>query len=228
MPQSYTVLSTRQELRHEIEVKKSRFLTVLRRVDTEVEAADLLADLRREFHDARHHCSAWVLGADRHTRRSSDDGEPSGTAGAPMLEAITLRRTGLRAGDAEDTDLSDVAAVVVRWFGGTLLGAGGLVRAYSDSVSQALDRVELTRRERLRVFTVSAPLTEAARWENELRGSPARVLGTQWHNEGATLEVAVPDAAHGIESLRTHIGELSAGTAVLELTGTRWVDAPSS
>ncbi len=85
--------------------------------------------------DARHHCTAFVLGPDGTTMRSNDDGEPSGTAGAPMLEVLRGR------------GLTDVVAVVTRWFGGTLLGTGGLIRAYGDAVSLALDGASLVRME---------------------------------------------------------------------------------
>ena len=113
----------------EVEVPRSRFLCTLRRVATEDAARALVAALRREHWDARHHCSAFVLGPDAvRPALQSDDGEPAGTAGAPMLEV--LRGAGV----------SDVAAVVTRWFGGTLLGAGGLVRAYGDAVRAARGR----------------------------------------------------------------------------------------
>lgn len=225
MPQRYTVLSTTTPLRHEIEIKKSRFLTVLQRVTDENDAQDVVADLRREFHDARHHCSAWILGPDRRIQRSSDDGEPSGTAGAPMLEAIAQRRTGTGGTSQDDvTDLSDVCAVVVRWFGGTLLGAGGLVRAYSDSVSQALDRAVFTQRARLGVFQLPAPLAEAARWENELRTTGVTVLGTQWSLHGATLRIATDDTPEAVAGLETHLAQLTAGTGQLSRVGTDWID----
>ena len=90
------------------------------------------AVLRRRHHDARHVCSAFVLGPARDRMRSSDDGEPAGTAGVPMLEAVLQRETA-----PGRTDLTDVCAVVVRWFGGIKLGAGGLVRAYSTCVALA-------------------------------------------------------------------------------------------
>ncbi|BAS08849.1 IMPACT family member YvyE [Arthrobacter sp. Hiyo4] len=80
---AYTTLALGPEFRHEIEIKRSRFITVLRRADNEDTARDLVAALRREFHDARHHCSAFVLGPDRGIQRSNDDGEPSGTAASP-------------------------------------------------------------------------------------------------------------------------------------------------
>ena len=118
----------------EVEDRGSRFLCTLRRVATEDDARALVVALRREHGDARHHCSAFVLGPESAIQRSSDDGEPAGTAGAPMLDV--LRGAGL----------SDVAAVVTRWFGGTLLGAGGLVRAYSDAVRGAVAEAGALRR----------------------------------------------------------------------------------
>lgn len=103
---------------HEEEVRRSRFLAVLARTPDEEAARAVVATLRRRHHDARHVCSAWILGPGRRRMRSNDDGEPAGTAGVPMLEALSLRDTG---GGA--TDLTDVTAVVVRWFGGVKLGA---------------------------------------------------------------------------------------------------------
>ncbi len=99
----------------ELVVKKSRFLCTITRVDGREEARGVVDRLRKQHHEARHHCSAFVIGPDGTLEHSSDDGEPAGTAGAPMLEA--LRGSGL----------SDVVAVVTRWFGGVLLGPGGLV-----------------------------------------------------------------------------------------------------
>lgn len=227
MAHQYTVLADHRELRHEIEIKKSRFLTVLQRVDSEQDATDLVADLRREFHDARHHCSAWVLGPERWIQRSSDDGEPSGTAGVPMLEAITQRQTGPD-GEPDMADLSDLCAVVVRWFGGTLLGAGGLVRAYSDSVSQALDRAALVQRARMAVFELPAPLSLAPRWENHLRAAAFTVQESRWAADSAVLSVAVQDSEAALDHLGLHVARLTAGRAAPTRVGTQWVDLPSA
>lgn len=110
----------------EIEIKRSRFLTLLAPVANEEEARALIADRRGEHPKARHHCTAFVLDPDARTRRSSDDGEPAGTAGAPILDVLTGH------------DLTYVLAIVTRYFGGTLLGAGGLVRAYGEATSEAV------------------------------------------------------------------------------------------
>src|SRR5690606_9229274 len=137
----------------EIEVKHSRFLCTLQRVTSEEQARALVARLRKEHWDARHHCSAFVIGPEASLQRSSDDGEPAGTAGAPMLEV--LRGAGV----------SDVAAVVTRWFGGTLLGAGGLVRAYGDAVRAALDEVGTLRRSLVRELALELDHADAGRVE---------------------------------------------------------------
>jgi uncharacterized YigZ family protein len=209
------------EHRHELEIKRSRFITVLRRVEAEEEARALVAELRREFHDARHHCSAFVLGPDRTTQRSSDDGEPSGTAGVPMLEALLK-------GAAVDgvPDLSDVAAVVVRYFGGILLGAGGLVRAYSESVSQSLAAAPLVRRQRLRLLAVDAGYEAAGRLENELRTSGVTVLGADYGSSSATLRVAIDDDGAAAAAFDDRLAGLTAGASTAVDLGTSWVDLP--
>jgi uncharacterized YigZ family protein len=216
-PTSYTTIDG--EHRHELEIKRSRFITVLRRVETEDEARALVAGLRREFHDGRHHCSAFVLGPDRGVQRSSDDGEPSGTAGIPMLEALTRRETAPGV-----TDLSDIAAVVVRYFGGILLGAGGLVRAYSDSVSQAVAGARLVTRQRMRLFAVPASHAEAGRLENELRAAGLTVLGTDYEARGALINVALADQQDVVAAFRAQLAALTAGSAEPEPRGTEWVD----
>lgn len=210
------------EHRHELEIKRSRFITVLRRAATEDEARALVADLRREFHDARHHCSAFVLGPDRTTQRSSDDGEPSGTAGVPMLEAL-LRRE-MHDGAA---DLSDIVAVVVRYFGGILLGAGGLVRAYSESVSAALDTAPLLCRQRLRLFGIEAPHAVAPRLENELRAAGVVVLGADYGPQSAVLQVALDDSDTEAAAFRERLASLTGGAGSAVVRGTSWVDVPS-
>ena len=116
----------------DVEVKKSHFLCALRNVRSEDEARSFIEEIRKKHYDARHNCFAMRIGTpDSVFERSGDDGEPQGTAGKPMLEIL------------KGADLYDVCAVVTRYFGGTLLGTGGLVRAYSDSLKEALEASEI-------------------------------------------------------------------------------------
>ena len=211
------------EFRHELEIKRSRFITVLHRTGDEEQARMALAGLRKEFYDARHHCSAFVLGPDRSVQRSNDDGEPSGTAGAPMLEALLKRQTAPGV-----TDLGDVTAVVVRYFGGILLGAGGLVRAYSESVSGALDRARLVQRRRLRICAVAVPHTAAGRLENDLRAAGYVMADTSYEAQNTVLRMALPDDPARLGDAAERLAALTAGSAALVPGETEWVDVPIS
>jgi len=218
---AYTTLAAGSEFRHEIEVRRSRFITILARTPDEEAARAVLAGLRREFHDARHHCSAFVLGPDRDVQRSSDDGEPSGTAGIPMLEALLKREAAPGA-----AGLSDVTAVVVRYFGGILLGAGGLVRAYSESVSGALDLAPLVRRRRLRICAVRVQHAAAGRLENDLRAAGYAMAETLYEPQATVLRLALPDAPEELARAADRLAALSAGSASLLPGATKTTDVP--
>lgn len=218
---AYTTLAAGPDFRHELEIKRSRFITVIRRTGDEDGARALVAALRKEFHDARHHCSAFVLGPDRDIQRSSDDGEPSGTAGIPMLEALLRRETAPGV-----TDLSDISAVVVRYFGGILLGAGGLVRAYSESVSSALDLAPLVRRSRLRICSVEIPHSAAGRLENDLRAAGYVMAETSYGASSTVLRVALADQADELGRAEERVASMTAGSAVLRPEETEWIDVP--
>ncbi len=193
----------------EIEVKRSRFIGHVERVATEEEARSVVERIRKQAWDARHHCSAFVLGPDGQVQRSSDDGEPAGTAGAPMLEVLRGR------------ELSDVVAVVTRYFGGVLLGAGGLVRAYSDAVRSALDGAGVTERRLAVRYDVEAGHAEAARLENDLRSRGISVLGVDY-GQRALLHVAVPaDEAADFDDL---LAAVTGGAAHAQPAGELWVD----
>lgn len=215
---AYSVLA--DDVEHELEVKRSRFITYLGRVEQEDEAREFIELIRQEHRTARHHCSAFVLGASRQLQRSNDDGEPSGTAGAPMLETLT----GFVGPGRAVADVSDAIAVVVRYFGGVLLGTGGLVRAYADSVTEALAAARFVTRQQTRKYAVTAPLDAAGRWENELRGADVAVLGTDYGTAGVRFTLGIPDAPSEMAALEAEIAALSQGSADLELLGTGWVD----
>ncbi|MEV8144391.1 YigZ family protein [Specibacter sp. NPDC078709] len=229
-PNSYTTLASGPDFRHEISIKRSRFITVLRRVEQESSARELVSELRKEFYDARHHCSAFVIGSDRSIQRSNDDGEPSGTAGIPMLDALIRREVHAPSSNGSDTsaaaDLSDVCAVVVRYFGGILLGAGGLVRAYSESVSTALELVPLVRRERLQLFTVAVPHAQAGRLENDLRSAGYVMTGNTYDGAETQLGLAMYDDEQVITAAVERLAALTAGRCALTAAGNDWVDTP--
>jgi uncharacterized YigZ family protein len=126
-PTSYLIPS--KPLRVEQEIKKSNFITYLRPISNIHEFKDFLSEIKKAYPDARHHCSAYLCGKPGQTTilGCSDDGEPSGTAGKPMLNILQHKNVG------------DIGVIVVRYFGGIKLGTGGLVRAYSSSVQQAYD-----------------------------------------------------------------------------------------
>lgn len=208
-------------IHHEEEVRRSRFLAYLGRTADEDEARAMVAALRRRHHEARHVCSAWILGPDRARMRCNDDGEPAGTAGVPMLEALALRETA-----PGRADLTDVTAVVVRYFGGVKLGAGGLVRAYSDAVSRALDGVPAVTRRRRARFAVPAPHAEAGRWAHELDVAGVGVAGIRWDGPEAVLDVTVADLPEDVAALHAALARITSGTGRAAPAGHAWTDDP--
>jgi uncharacterized YigZ family protein len=163
--------------------------------------------VRRDHHDARHHCSAFVIGPDASLRRSNDDGEPTGTAGAPMLEVLTGR------------EVSDVVAVVTRWFGGTLLGAGGLVRAYGDAAGLALDVAGTQERRLLHTMLVTASAADAGPLDHRLRAM-GEVTDVEYGAE-VVFTVGVPEPGR----FAADVAGATAGRASVQSSGTSWIDA---
>ena len=193
----------------EIEVSRSRFRCNVARVEDEVGARAAVEGCRKEFWDARHHCSAFVIGPERALERSNDDGEPPGTAGAPMLEVLRGRQ------------LSDVVVVVTRWFGGVLLGPGGLTRAYGDAVRAALDEVGERERVLQAIGEVSAEHARVGRLEHALRSRGATVLGVEYADRAVVRLAIAPLAFTGAEEV---VAELTEGESVLKRVGEQWVD----
>lgn len=201
---------------HELVIRKSRFLTVVAPVASPEDADAVIAAAKKRHWDARHNCSAQVTGLLGDRARSSDDGEPSGTAGVPMLEVLRRR------------ELTDVVAVVTRWFGGIKLGAGGLVRAYSSAVSEALDLATLLDRRVLQQVHIAADHADAGRFDNLLRDWTSRsgaVLGEALYAALAQFEVWAP--AEALSGLHAEVAALSAGAVSAVTTGVeRVIDVP--
>jgi uncharacterized YigZ family protein len=193
---------------HEIEIKRSRFLCALAPVTSEDAARAVIAARRRAEPGARHHCHAFVLGPDGRTRRSSDDGEPAGTAGTPILEVLRRR------------ELTDTVAVVTRYFGGVLLGAGGLIRAYGQSVSDALEVAGVLEHRRLGLVEVAVSYDRAGRLENDLRASPYLLHATRF-GESARFEVGL--APGESERFASWLADSTNGEATTTELGETWV-----
>lgn len=194
----------------EIEVEKSRFRCLVARAADEAAARAVVDQQRRDHWDARHHAFAFVLDRDGLVAQSSDDGEPPGTAGGPILEVLRGR------------GLSDVVAVVTRWFGGRMLGTGGLTRAYAAATRAAVEAVGVTERVLHELCEVEVDIAAVGRLEHDLRSRGARVLGVDYTGEAA-LRLAVPPPARA--ATEEIIAELTQGQARLRVLGQEWVDA---
>lgn len=169
----------------ELEVKRSRFITCLARAETVGRAREVVAECRSTYPDARHHCSAFIVTPEglNPQQHSSDDGEPSGTAGLPMLQVLA------------GFDLENVVAVVTRYFGGVLLGTGGLVRAYSQAVTQAVQEVPLVQVVTLPLVRAEVPALFAGRVEAELRRANWELVEVSWA-ETVRFEIAADSEKH--------------------------------
>lgn len=204
-PRSYTTIAA--AVVTETEISRSRFLCHLAPAGDEEAARGHIAAVRALHPRARHHCTAFVLGPEGQLQRTNDDGEPSGTAGAPMLEALTAG------------GLSDVAAVVVRYFGGVLLGTGGLARAYRGSVAGAVDQAQPVLREERAFVAVTLPYAEAASLEGEARRRGWSCEATYGAEVGLRLGTPPEDG----EILAALVAGLSAGRATVKLLPHGWV-----
>ncbi len=132
----------KEDHEEQMEIKKSRFITYLHRTESEADAKVFLTAIRRLHPDATHHCYAFIIGEHNEIKRSNDDGEPAGTAGVPMLECL------------DRNHMQDIIAITVRYFGGIKLGAGGLIRAYSKSVSHALSTAQITKKQWMEKYEI--------------------------------------------------------------------------
>lgn len=167
---------------HEIVVEKSRFICTLARVETEGQAQEFVKGLKKKYWDASHNCSAYIIGPNHRVERSSDDGEPSGTAGSPMLEV--LRRK----------ELYDTAAVVTRYFGGIKLGAGGLTRTYAKCVTLAVDDAGLAQQVPMGEYVFLWNINDVGRVLNQLYQQTLFTVGDVEYETRARIHVLMQAA----------------------------------
>ncbi|MGX1983392.1 putative YigZ family protein [Thermolongibacillus altinsuensis] len=164
----------------EIVIEKSRFICYVNRATTEEEAIRFIQEIKKKHWDATHNCSAYLIGEHDQIQKANDDGEPSGTAGVPMLEV--LKKKGLK----------DTVVVVTRYFGGIKLGAGGLVRAYGRAVSEGLKATGIVERKLMRIMQTTIDYTWLGKVENELRSSVYRIKDIHYTDQ-VTIETYVEE-----------------------------------
>lgn len=172
-------LEIEREATAEIIEKKSRFIATIRPVYSEEEANAFIEEMKKKYWDARHNCSAFVIGKDGRLVRASDDGEPAQTAGKPMLEVLVQE------------EIKNVCVVVTRYFGGTLLGTGGLVRAYQAAVKEALLQAQILHYRRGSVFQVQLNYHEYGKLQYFCNQQNYSILQTDFLEE-VTVVICTP------------------------------------
>lgn len=185
----------------EIEEKKSRFIANVSPVQTEEEALDIIEGLRKKYWDARHNCYAYVIGENAQLMRFSDDGEPSGTAGKPILEVL------LGAG------LRNVIIVVTRYFGGTLLGTGGLVRAYTQAAQSGIQASDIATMKYGAVLKITTDYNGIGKIQY-IMGVRGIVIEEPEYTDIVTIKVKIPFEEE--TALVNEITEATAGKAKIE------------
>ncbi|NGP44949.1 YigZ family protein [Bacillaceae bacterium SIJ1] len=202
----YTV---KQEGEHEIVIQKSRFIGACRRVESSDEALSFIQQKKKEHASATHNCSAYLTGEHDQIQKANDDGEPSGTAGVPMLEVLKKQQ------------LKDTVVVVTRYFGGIKLGAGGLIRAYGKTVSETLKHVGIVERILMNVVLVEIDYHWVGKVENEVRSSQYPVKQMDYSNQvGIQMYVAPNDHDHFVD----WITEMTNGQGQISILGSEYLE----
>lgn len=192
----------------EYEDRKSRFIANVFPVETEEKALEILNAVKKKYSDARHNVYAYVV-RENNVQRYSDDGEPSGTAGMPVLDSIRKR------------GLTDMLVVVTRYFGGTLLGTGGLVHAYGKSASEGIENAGPVTRTLCDIYSVTTDYTMSGKIEYSLKESEYIIENIEY-TDAVTFTVCVP-SGNGDKFLK-EMTEISLGSAKVECVGEKFVD----
>lgn len=193
------------------EIQKSRFIAYTSHVETEAEARDFVTAIKKKHFDARHNCSAWVLGADSSQQKSNDDGEPGGTAGNPILEAI------------KQHGLTNVVVVVTRYFGGIKLGAGGLIRAYSHTASLGLEATPCLEVKPFCLMEAEMDYSLLGTVENWIRNEELRTGETAYLDK-VTVRLLVEPA--NCEAISTELTNLTAAQCKITIHQPEYMSLP--
>ena len=193
------------------EIQKSRFIAYTSHVETEAEARDFVTAIKKKHFDPRHNCSAWVLGADSSQQKSNDDGEPGGTAGNPILEAI------------KQHGLTNVVVVVTRYFGGIKLGAGGLIRAYSHTASLGLEATPCLEVKPFCLMEAEMDYSLLGTVENWIRNEELRTGETAYLDK-VTVRLLVEPA--DCEAISTELTNLTAAQCKITIHQPEYMSLP--
>ena len=193
------------------EIKKSRFICHAKRVYSEEEARDFITAIKKEHYKATHNCSAFIIGERSEIKRTSDDGEPSGTAGVPMLGVL------------ENHNLTNVCVVVTRYFGGIKLGAGGLIRAYAGSVALAVKEIGIIEIKEQAGIAIQMSYTQYQEYNNFLKEHNLMELGTNFTDQVDTMIYVDKEEK---ENIKASLVEFFNGKVTLTDQGLREVEVP--
>ena len=188
----------------EYEIKKSVFLSHVKHVETEESAREFVTEIKKKYFDATHNCSAWILGENGDKQKSNDDGEPGGTAGNPILDAI------------KKNELTNIAVVVTRYFGGIKLGAGGLIRAYSHTAALGISNSQIVQMTTFKKIAVTIEYSFLAQVENFLRNKKIRVENSEYAVD-VTINILIEP--ENVENFLADLTELTAADFLSEDLG---------
>jgi uncharacterized YigZ family protein len=194
-------LTVKETGEHEIVIEKSRFIAHITRAETEDQAQEFIQSIKKKYWNATHNCSAYLIGENDQIQKANDDGEPSGTAGVPILEVLKKKK------------LKDTVVVVTRYFGGIKLGAGGLIRAYGKATSEGLNQIGIIERSLVRAIKTSIDYSLLGKVENEIRVSPYRIKEI-FYLEKVIVEVYAEE--HKKEAFKEWIINLTNGQCTLK------------
>lgn len=186
----------------EYEIKKSVFIANVKHVETEESAREFIQAIKKKYFDATHNCSAWILGETGNLQKSTDDGEPSGTAGNPILETI------------KKNNLTNIVIVVTRYFGGIKLGAGGLIRAYSHTAALGIDAAKIVQMTTFQKIVLTLEYNFLATVENFLRQKKINVTNSDYTELVTLTVILLPD---DVENFLVELTNLTAANVLYEL-----------
>lgn len=208
MEEFYTIEKSAETL---TVIKKSKFISTVRPIKTQKEAETIIDSLKKKYWDATHNVYAYCIGLRDDVQKFSDDGEPSGTAGRPVLEVIKSK------------ELKNVLVVVTRYFGGTLLGAGGLVRAYSESAARGLDEAKIIKKIKCQEFLITTDYNLHGKLEWELNERNIIIKDTKY-TENVTIKALVP-LYYNLDFISL-VKNLTSDTAKAEMTHEYFITEP--